>query len=89
MHRHGSRGPAGEMPLLNSLVQKLREGHDAIQHAYLPKNLRFLKKGYELNLEEDRLSIIGRQQLFNHGVEYACPIQCSCQMMLMCNLDSD
>ncbi|KAJ8584928.1 phosphoglycerate mutase-like protein [Rhizopogon salebrosus TDB-379] len=72
MHRHGSRGPANtdEEDSLNSLVRTLREGHTAIQRAYLPENLRFLKKGYDLHLEPQNLTIIGRQQLFNHGVEF-------------------
>ncbi|KAG0707680.1 histidine phosphatase superfamily [Suillus ampliporus] len=71
-HRHGSRGPSGdeETRLIDSLVQTLRNGHDAIQHAHLPENLRFLKKGYESHLEPENLTIIGRQQLFNHGVEF-------------------
>jgi acid phosphatase len=62
--------------MITSLVQKLREGHDAIQHTTLPENLQFLKKGYDLPLEPDSLTIIGRQQLFDHGVEYAlsCPV---------------
>ncbi|KAG1891093.1 phosphoglycerate mutase-like protein [Suillus subluteus] len=74
MHRHGSRGPAGaqEMDLINSLVQTLRNGRDALQDAYLPENLRFLQtgKGYESHLDPENLTIIGRQQLFNHGVEF-------------------
>ncbi|KAG0707665.1 phosphoglycerate mutase-like protein [Suillus ampliporus] len=70
MHRHGSRGPEFESGLINSLVQTLRNGHDAIQHAHLPENLRFLKKGYESHLEPGKLTIIGRQQLFNQGVEF-------------------
>ncbi|KAG2078233.1 phosphoglycerate mutase-like protein [Suillus decipiens] len=74
MHRHGSRGPAGseEMRLISSLVQTLRDGHDALQDAHLPENLRFLQtgKGYESHLDPENLSIIGRQQLFNHGVEF-------------------
>jgi hypothetical protein len=77
MHRHGSRGPAGagEMDLIKSLVQTLRNGHDALQDAYLPENLRFLQtgKGYESHLDPENLTIIGRQQLFDHGVEYAYP----------------
>lgn len=75
MHRHGSRGPAGteEERLLNSLVKKLdlEDSRDAIQNAHLPENLRFLKKGYDFHMESESLTIIGRQQLFNHGVGYA------------------
>ncbi|KAG0697610.1 phosphoglycerate mutase-like protein [Suillus ampliporus] len=72
LHRHGSRGPSGarQTSMINSLVQKLRDGHDAIQHAYLPENLRFLEKGYESHLEPEKLTVIGSQQLFNHGVEF-------------------
>ncbi|KAG1756697.1 histidine phosphatase superfamily [Suillus paluster] len=70
MHRHGSRGPEFESGLINSLVQTLKNRSDAIQHAHLPKNLRFLKKGYESHLEPGNLTIIGRQQLFDHGVEF-------------------
>jgi len=73
MHRHGSRGTASddEQHAIQSLVNTLEEGRDAIQHAYLPKNLRFLKKGYHFDLKPRDLTVIGRQQLFNHGVEYA------------------
>lgn len=74
MHRHGSRGPAGaeEVDLINTLVQTLRNSHDALQGSYLPENLRFLQtgKGYESHLDPENLTIIGRQQLFNHGVEF-------------------
>ncbi|KAG1782587.1 phosphoglycerate mutase-like protein [Suillus placidus] len=74
MHRHGSRGPAnaGEMVLIDSLVQTLRDGRDALQDAYLPENLRFLQTGmgYESHLDPENMTIIGRQQLFNHGVEF-------------------
>lgn len=77
MHRHGSRGPTGtrEVELINSLVQTLRNGHDALQDAYLPENLRFLQtgQGYESHLDPENLTVIGRQQLFNHGVEYVYP----------------
>lgn len=77
MHRHGSRGPTGarEVELINSLVQTLRNGRDALQDAYLPENLRFLQtgKGYESHLDPENLTIIGRQQLFNHGVECVYP----------------
>ncbi|KAG0707768.1 histidine phosphatase superfamily [Suillus ampliporus] len=70
MHRHGSRGPEFESGLINSLVQTLRNSHDAIQHAHLPKNLCFLKKGYKSHLEPGKLTIVGRQELFDHGVEF-------------------
>ncbi|KAG2111630.1 phosphoglycerate mutase-like protein [Suillus discolor] len=74
LHRHGSRGPSGseEVALINSLVQTLRNGHDALQDADLPENLRFLQtgKGYESHLVPENLTIIGREQLFSHGVEF-------------------
>ena len=72
MHRHGSRGTSSsdEEHPIHSLIQTLEEGRDAIQHAYLPENLRFLKKGYHFDLRPQDLTIIGRQQLFNHGVKY-------------------
>ncbi|OAX34320.1 hypothetical protein K503DRAFT_803681, partial [Rhizopogon vinicolor AM-OR11-026] len=73
MHRHGSRGPdsSREEGAINLLVDTLEDRRDAIQHAHLPKNLQFLKNGYHFDVEEQSLTIIGRQQLFNHGVEYA------------------
>ncbi|OJA20393.1 hypothetical protein AZE42_05353 [Rhizopogon vesiculosus] len=72
LHRHGSRGPAftDEEHMINSLVNTLEGGRDAIQHAHLPENLRFLKNGYDFDMEAQSLTIIGRQQLFNHGVEF-------------------
>jgi len=73
MHRHGSRGPAStdEENMINSLVNTLEDGRDVIQNAHLPENLQFLKNGYDFRMEAQSLSMIGRQQLFNHGVEYA------------------
>ncbi|OJA10742.1 hypothetical protein AZE42_07272 [Rhizopogon vesiculosus] len=72
MHRHGSRGPAfaDEERVINSLVNTLEDGRDAIQNAHLPENLRFLKNGYDFRMEAQSLTMIGRQQLFNHGVEF-------------------
>ncbi|KAG2368256.1 histidine phosphatase superfamily [Suillus spraguei] len=75
LHRHGSRGPDStteEMNQINSLVQTLKNNHNALQSAHLPKNLRFLQtgNGYESHLHLDNLTIIGRQQLFDHGVEF-------------------
>ncbi|OAX41959.1 phosphoglycerate mutase-like protein [Rhizopogon vinicolor AM-OR11-026] len=72
MHRHGSRGAATaeEQGLLDSLVKKLEDGHKAIQGAHLPENLRFLQQGYDFRVEAKSLTIIGRQQLFNHGGEF-------------------
>ncbi|KAH7889343.1 phosphoglycerate mutase-like protein [Phlebopus sp. FC_14] len=72
LHRHGSRGPiTGEDDLILGLVDTLDAAWDAIQEADLPPNLRFLKAGYKYDLEPEALSIMGRQQLFNHGVEFA------------------
>ncbi|OAX34165.1 phosphoglycerate mutase-like protein [Rhizopogon vinicolor AM-OR11-026] len=72
MHRHGSRGPAfaDEERVINSLVNTLEDGRDVIQDAHLPENLQFLKNGYDFRMEAQSLSMIGRQQLFNHGVEF-------------------
>ena len=44
---------------------------DVIQATPLPPNLQFLKEGYEYQLVPQELTIIGRRELFDHGVEYA------------------
>jgi len=36
-----------------------------------PPNLQFLKDGYQSDLVPQQLTIMGRQQLFDHGVEFA------------------
>lgn len=36
----------------------------------LPKNLRFLEDGYHSDLVPEELTLMGRKQLFDHGVEY-------------------
>ncbi|KIJ69292.1 hypothetical protein HYDPIDRAFT_145178 [Hydnomerulius pinastri MD-312] len=71
LHRHGSRGPETEQQYVLELVDRLDKARDVIQDAHLPPNLQFLKKGYEYNLVPQELTIIGRQQLFDHGVEFA------------------
>ncbi|KAF9222916.1 phosphoglycerate mutase-like protein [Gyrodon lividus] len=72
LHRHGSRGPgSAEDELIRALVDTLGEAQEVIRDADLPPELRFLKEGYEYDLVPEALTIIGRQQLFNHGVEFA------------------
>ncbi|KIJ69291.1 hypothetical protein HYDPIDRAFT_80652 [Hydnomerulius pinastri MD-312] len=72
LHRHGSRGPgSAEDDTIRQLVETLDLAQDAIQEAHLPPELRFLKGGYEYDLVSEALTIIGRQQLFEHGVEFA------------------
>ncbi|KAI6040975.1 phosphoglycerate mutase-like protein, partial [Pisolithus marmoratus] len=68
LHRHGSRGPEGEENYINKLVETL--DNSTIPN-HLPPNLQFLKYGYKSNLVPKNLTIIGRQQLFDHGVEFA------------------
>ncbi|KAG6333295.1 hypothetical protein ID866_5791 [Astraeus odoratus] len=68
LHRHGSRGPAGEQGYIDELVETL--GNASIPH-HLPPNLRFLKDGYKSDLVPEALTVIGRQQLFDHGVQFA------------------
>lgn len=67
LHRHGSRGPEGEEVYINKLVETLE--NSTIPH-HLPPSLRFLKHGYKSDLVPKNLTIIGRQQLFDHGVEF-------------------
>ncbi|KAH7889355.1 phosphoglycerate mutase-like protein [Phlebopus sp. FC_14] len=71
LHRHGSRGPEYEKGTIAQLADTLDHARDVIQKANLPPNLRFLKEGYEYRLVPEALTIIGRQQLFDHGVEFA------------------
>ncbi|KAI6106170.1 phosphoglycerate mutase-like protein [Pisolithus croceorrhizus] len=68
LHRHGSRGPEGEEVYINKLVETL---NNSTIPNYLPPDLRFLKHGYKSDLVPKNLTIIGRQQLFDHGVEFA------------------
>ncbi|KAN0100054.1 Histidine phosphatase superfamily [Tylopilus felleus] len=72
LHRHGSRGPgAGEQKYILGLVDTLHEARDKIQIASLPPYLEFLKAGYEDQLVLDALTIPGRKELFDHGVEFS------------------
>ncbi|KAH9856567.1 phosphoglycerate mutase-like protein [Lenzites betulinus] len=71
MHRHGSRFPlASELVFVTDLVGKLANASKAIQKARLPAGLAFLKDGYNTTLGHDDLTAPGRQQLFEHGVEF-------------------
>ncbi|KAJ7592968.1 phosphoglycerate mutase-like protein [Mycena floridula] len=66
MGRHGSRWPlASKLVFITNLTQKLSTAN--FSQAHLPKNLQFIKS-YTSTLGHDNLTIIGRQQLFNHGV---------------------
>ncbi|KAG1756698.1 phosphoglycerate mutase-like protein [Suillus paluster] len=71
MHRHGSRGPIGEHRYIERLVQTLDNAADVIQEAELPRELEFLRAGYSSNLTPHNLTILGRKELFDHGVEFA------------------
>ncbi|KAF8546057.1 phosphoglycerate mutase-like protein [Imleria badia] len=71
LHRHGSRGPAGEQHYIIMLADTLEKARDKIQTADLPWYLEFLKKGYKYDLVPENLTIVGRKQLFDHGVEFA------------------
>lgn len=73
LHRHGSRGPVegGDSEYILKLVNTLRgdKARDAIQAADLPPYLEFLKEGYKYEVPPEDLTIVGRKELFNHGVE--------------------
>ncbi|KAI6045755.1 phosphoglycerate mutase-like protein [Pisolithus marmoratus] len=71
LHRHGSRGPTWENEYIQKLVETLDNSSQAIRKAHLPPNLRFLKDGYKSDLVPHQLTAIGRQQLFDHGVDFA------------------
>ncbi|KIJ66951.1 hypothetical protein HYDPIDRAFT_85676 [Hydnomerulius pinastri MD-312] len=71
MHRHGSRWPlASELVFIQNLTYKLGNASDAIQKAKLPPNMEFLKDGYVTHLGHDNLTAPGREQLFEHGVDF-------------------
>ncbi|KAH8916666.1 phosphoglycerate mutase-like protein [Atractiella rhizophila] len=71
MGRHGSRYPlASELVFIQGLSQKVLAAKGAISNANLPNNLAFLKQGYNTTLGHDDLTAPGRQQLFNHGVDF-------------------
>jgi hypothetical protein len=69
MHRHGSRGPIGEHKYIGPLVQTLDDAADVVQNANLPSELEFLKAGYSSRLTPHNLTIFGRKELFDHGIE--------------------
>jgi hypothetical protein len=69
MHRHGSRGPIGEHRYIKQLVQTLYDATNVIQEAGLPHELEFLRAGYNSSLTPQNLTILGRKELFDHGVE--------------------
>ena len=71
MQRHGSRLPlTSELPFIQGLASKLANHSAAIQKARLPANLEFLKAGYVSTLSHDNLTIVGRRELFDHGVQF-------------------
>ena len=69
MHRHGSRGPIGEHKYIRHLVQTLDDAANVIQEANLPREFEFLRSGYNSRLTPHNLTILGRKELFDHGVE--------------------
>ncbi|KAG9308985.1 histidine phosphatase superfamily [Chiua virens] len=71
VHRHGSRGPTNEQQYILGLVDTLDNAWDIIQDADLPSSLEFLRAGYKYELVPEELTIVGRQQLFDHGVQFA------------------
>ncbi|KAG1875199.1 phosphoglycerate mutase-like protein [Suillus tomentosus] len=71
VHRHGSRGPIGEQRYIEQLVQTLHDATDVIQKVELPHELEFLRAGYNFSLAPHNLTILGRKELFDHGVEFA------------------
>ncbi|KAG6336402.1 hypothetical protein ID866_2675 [Astraeus odoratus] len=71
LHRHGSRGPEDEHRYIQKLVDVLGNSSQTIHKAHLPPALQFLKHGYQSDLVPQQLTIMGRQQLFDHGVEFA------------------
>ncbi|KAL4266695.1 Histidine phosphatase superfamily protein [Pleurotus pulmonarius] len=69
--RHGSRYPlASELVFITNMTAKLSSNAQAISRSRLPKELRFLKNGYTSTLGHDDLTAIGRQELFDHGVNF-------------------
>ncbi|KAN0077086.1 Histidine phosphatase superfamily [Tylopilus felleus] len=71
LHRHGSRGPVFEQQFILGLVESLDDARDIIHSTPLPPSLHFLKEGYEYQLVPQELTIVGRRELFDHGVEFA------------------
>ena len=72
MQRHGARYPlVSELAFITALVEKLGNHSAAIQKAHVPSGMEFLKSGYVSTLGHDDLTAPGRQQLFEHGVQFA------------------
>ncbi|KAF8435759.1 phosphoglycerate mutase-like protein [Boletus edulis BED1] len=71
LHRHGSRGPTGEQDHILELANTLEKAWDIIQSSDLPPYLKFLKQGYKYDLVPEELTIVGRKELFDHGVEFS------------------
>lgn len=70
MGRHGSRWPlASELIYITNLTAKLSASSKYIANIDLPENLKFITS-YQSTLGHDNLTAPGRQQLFNHGIEY-------------------
>lgn len=55
------------------LVATLDRVRDIIQAAELPPYLEFLKGGYKYELVPDELTVVGRKELFDHGVQFVHP----------------
>ncbi|KIY42852.1 phosphoglycerate mutase-like protein [Fistulina hepatica ATCC 64428] len=71
MGRHGSRYPlSDEIVYITNLTAKLADAAEYIAMADLPDNMLFLKHGYKSDLGTNNLTAPGRQQLFNHGVNF-------------------
>ncbi|KAI9566387.1 phosphoglycerate mutase-like protein [Boletus coccyginus] len=73
LHRHGSRGPVMEEDYIGQLVDTLGKARDSIQAADLPPYLEFLREGqgYESQAVPEELTVVGRKELFDHGVGFA------------------
>ncbi|KAH0827169.1 phosphoglycerate mutase-like protein [Lanmaoa asiatica] len=84
LHRHGSRGPVVEQKFILGLVETLETARNIIQATPLPPTLQFLKEGYDYQLVPQELTIVGRRELFDHGVQYAC---LSVEIEIACTYD--
>ena len=72
-----------EQKYIRTLVDTLNKARDSIHAADLPWYLEFLKEGYEYDLVPQELTVVGRKELFDHGVEFVhfCPCQkCLCNL---------
>lgn len=61
-----------EEDYIGQLVDALEEARDSIQSADLPPYLEFLREGYESQLVPEELTVVGRKELFDHGVGFVC-----------------